>query len=154
MSLRILIYALVFSITNVFAQDYFWTGNANSVDFFDENNWIDLSTGLTPQTGTIEPNQDINFNLNLTCDVIANAPIKFGNGSLSIENGSLNAINIVDGTIKMKENGYLELSDNSPLNNNTLIDFLNPLSWIKCPSINPTTFANSHLSQISINQAA
>tara|TARA_B110000003_G_scaffold275736_1_gene319270 strand:- start:7069 stop:9279 length:2211 start_codon:yes stop_codon:yes gene_type:complete len=51
------------------AQDYYWTGNGDGTDFFQEANWIDSTSGLNPDDETINPSQPIEFNLFLTCEV-------------------------------------------------------------------------------------
>ena len=55
------------------AQDYHWTGEGDGIDFFQEANWVDLTSGLNPDDDTINPSQSIDFNLFLTCDAIADS---------------------------------------------------------------------------------
>ena len=51
------------------AQEYYWTGDGDGTDFFQEANWIDVVSELPPANGTINPSQPIDFNLFLTCEV-------------------------------------------------------------------------------------
>ena len=51
------------------AQEYYWTGDGDGIDFFQEANWIDVVSELPPANGTINPSQPIDFNLFLTCEV-------------------------------------------------------------------------------------
>lgn len=61
---------LIFIVSQILsAQDYYWTGNGDGTDFFQEANWIDINTGLNPEDETINPSQLIEFNLFLTCEV-------------------------------------------------------------------------------------
>ena len=62
---------LIFSIV-ISSQSYEWTGNGDDVDFFNESNWNDTTSGDQPQIGSMEPNQPIDFNLYISCDVYAN----------------------------------------------------------------------------------
>ena len=63
---------MVFLIHNfVFAQDYYWTGNGGDDNFFNESNWSDPNSGQSPQNGSIDPSQSIDYNLLLSCTVSA-----------------------------------------------------------------------------------
>ena len=136
---------------HTFAQEYWWSGNGNNTDFFDETNWININNGQLPPFGTINPNQNIDYVLNLTCSVNSNAKIKFGSGSLVIEDGTLTATEIDGGIVTINSNGYLNLTSNTPLINNTLIKFTNPLSWMRCTGVSPQDFENLYTSQIYVN---
>jgi len=61
------------SINFLFAQDYYWTGNGGNNDFFNESNWSDLNSGQSPQNGSIDPSQPIDFDLLLSCTVSTNS---------------------------------------------------------------------------------
>ena len=68
-------------------QTYTWTGAEEDSDFFNELNWIDPVSDEPPQSGSINPNQSINFNLKLTCDAKAlNENPQFSNISLETPN--------------------------------------------------------------------
>ena len=61
---------MVFLINNFsFAQDYYWTGNGGDDNFFNESNWSDPNSGQSPQNGSIDPSQSIDYNLLLSCTV-------------------------------------------------------------------------------------
>ena len=69
------------------AQDYYWTGEGQDQDFFNEKNWINPHTNEPPENGSIEPSQPINFDLLLSCeastisseetDIISQTPVLF-----------------------------------------------------------------------------
>ena len=114
-----------------FGQEYFWKENLNNQDFFDENNWIDTLTGLNAPSFSIEPNQDIDLDLNLTCNSYADYPIRFGLGSITISNGTLFANRIDSGIVNISNLGYLVMIDSVPFVNNSQINLLSKLSSIK-----------------------
>jgi len=71
-STKYFIYILFFLSTNfLFAQDYYWTGNGEDQDFFNEENWINPSNNQPPENGSIDPSQPINFDLLLSCEASA-----------------------------------------------------------------------------------
>ena len=55
-----------------FSQTFLWEGESGDAYFFNENNWVNSVSGEHPPTGSINPNEAINFNLNLNCDVYTN----------------------------------------------------------------------------------
>tara|TARA_Y100000385_G_scaffold291169_1_gene367619 strand:- start:2708 stop:3694 length:987 start_codon:yes stop_codon:yes gene_type:complete len=52
------------------AQDCYWTDNGGDADFFNEANWVHTLTGQSPQNGSINISQPIDFNLFLSCSVV------------------------------------------------------------------------------------
>ena len=90
-------FCVLFLITNtLFAQDYYWLGNGGDDDFFNESNWFNDSLGQSPQSGTIDPNQPIAYNLLLSCEVSAlssplNEIVFEPSKTLYISNGVLEA---------------------------------------------------------------
>ena len=68
---RIIIFSLLLLSLKSFAQGYVWTGSGGDANFFNELNWIDIQSGQAPQTGSIDPNQSIDFDMFLSCDVKA-----------------------------------------------------------------------------------
>ena len=42
-------------------------------NFFNELNWFDTATGQSPEIGSIDPFEAINFDLNLTCNAVASS---------------------------------------------------------------------------------
>jgi hypothetical protein len=52
-----------------FSQTYIWEGESGDSCFFNENNWINSISGEHPSPDTINPNEPINFDLHLNCDV-------------------------------------------------------------------------------------
>lgn len=68
---QIITFSLLLLSLKSFAQGYAWTGSGGDADFFNEVNWIDVNSGQAPQNGSIDPNQSIDFDLFLSCDVTA-----------------------------------------------------------------------------------
>ena len=68
---QIITFSLLLLSSKSFAQGYAWTGSGGDADFFNEVNWIDVNSGQAPQNGSIDPNQSIDFDLFLSCDVTA-----------------------------------------------------------------------------------
>ena len=133
-------------------QEYFWKKNPSNQNFFDENNWIDTVTGLSAPSFSIEPNQNIDLNLNLTCDSYADHPIKFGLGSITILKGTLVANRIDSGVVNISNLGYLVIRDSIPFINNSQINLLSRLSSIKLHSVVPIDVKNNYLSFVFYNQ--
>ena len=139
---------------SLYSQSYKWSGVANNQNFFDELNWVSVNSTAVPAAGTINPNQAINFNLFVNCDVNASGQIILANNkTLHIENGSLNGTRISGGTIHIAENGYLNLTGTTPLNtSNTTLNFTSPLAWLKLTNIKPEAYQTSYLSITTVNQ--
>ena len=99
---------LLFISFNLTGQDLKWTG-AEDNDFFNENNWEDFSNGLPPQINTLNSNEQINYNLYLTCNTIANGTIILADGkNLFLENGELITNTITGpGIINLNENAHI-----------------------------------------------
>lgn len=84
---KVLKYILFLCSNLLLAQDYYWTGDGQDQDFFNEENWINPSTNQSPENGSIEPSQPINFDLLLSCeastisseetDIISQTPVLF-----------------------------------------------------------------------------
>ena len=97
-----------------YGQQYQWTGSAENLDFFDELNWKDTTTSEIPTVNSINPGQMIEFDLYITCEVVANNDIYLGeNGKITIINGQLSGVSVSGiGNIIMGESSYIYL-DNS-----------------------------------------
>ena len=61
---------IVFSL-NLYTQDYVWTGNGTDSNFFNEENWVDVTTSQPPSVGSLEPSQVIYKDLSISCIVNA-----------------------------------------------------------------------------------
>jgi hypothetical protein len=61
---------IVFSL-NLYTQDYIWTGNGADSNFFNEENWVDVTTSQPPPVGSLEPSQVIYKDLSISCIVHA-----------------------------------------------------------------------------------
>lgn len=150
----ILNYCIILFLCNssLFSQSYQWTGAANNQNFFDELNWIEINSANIPPTGTINPNQVINFNLYLSCEVNSSGFVLLANNvTLNIQNGSLNGTRVSGGNINIGENGYLNLTGVTPLVN-TNINFSSPLGWLKLTKIKPINYQNNYFQNTTINQ--
>ena len=149
---------VLFLITNsLLSQDYYWTGNGGDDDFFNESNWFNNNMGQSPQSGTIEPNQPIAYDLLLSCDVSALstplASIVFEpTRTLYISNGVLEANSFSGGTLVLNENSYVHLHDYEPLKNNAIVHFNSPLSWLRLQNVNPDQVDDVYLSFFLINE--
>ena len=149
----ILFFFLALISIEVAAQDYSWSGNANDNDFFNESNWINESTGLSPENGTINPSQPIDFNLFLSCEVEANGTIVLNDSkTLTVSNGILNAISINGGQIKLNNNSYINLNADSPLSISVQVYFNSDISWMRLYNVHPEEAYENHLSNIYVSQ--
>lgn len=150
-------FCVLFLITNtLFAQDYYWLGNGGDDDFFNESNWFNDSLGQSPQSGTIDPNQPIAYNLLLSCEVSAlssplNEIVFEPSKRLYISNGVLEANSISGGTLVLNEKSYVHLQDFEPLKNNATIHFNSPLSWLRLQNVNPNQVNENYVSYFFIN---
>ncbi|MFH4969508.1 glycosyl hydrolase [Gaetbulibacter sp. M240] len=155
---ELLTFLILVSTLSVNSQDLAWTGNASNSDFFDEENWQNSSTNLPPSAGTIDPNQAININLQISdaglTEIVATGVINLGTGTLSITNSSLKANAISSGSLVINGDAYLTLSDTSPLQNNVSVNFTSDVGWIRTLSKKPSEILNDHLSQFAINSSA
>ena len=122
-------------------QQYQWTGAAENFDFFDELNWKDTSTFETPSSNSINPGQAIEFELYITCKVIADNQINLGeNGKIFIVNGELEGDSIVGlGNIVMGESSYLNLFNTYPIEEGLTMTFESNQSWIRLYNVEPFT---------------
>ena len=123
-----------------YGQQYLWTGSSENLDFFDELNWKDTTTSETPSEDSINPGQAIEFDLFITCEVVANNDINLGeNGKITIINGQLYADSISGGgNIVMHESSYLYLDGSYPIEEGLLINFESNKSWVRLSEVNPT----------------
>lgn len=151
---RYLLFFLLLVISSYgLAQDYSWSGSANDHDFFNESNWVDTSTGLSPENGSINPFQPIHFNLYLSCNVEANEAIVLNDSNtLHISNGILNAISISGGQVNLNEDSYINLSASIPLSNSVQIHLNSDISWLRLSNVNPNDAYSNYLSTIFVSQ--
>ena len=100
-----------------YAQQYQWTGASGDIDFFNELNWKDTSTSEIPSNNSINPGENIEFELFISCEVSAENEIYLGeNGKITIVNGELNGDSINGfGSIILGESSYLNLENSYPL---------------------------------------
>ena len=124
-----------------YAQQYQWTGDSNTQDFFDELNWKNILTSETPPPNSINPEVSIDFELLLSCDVVANNEISLGeNGKITIVNGELHGELISGiGQINLFESSYIYLESMYPIDESITINFNSHNSWILFRNVNPTT---------------
>ena len=97
-----------------------WIGTENN-DFFNENNWQDLTNGLPPEANTLNPGQEIIYNLYLTCNTIAEGIIILADEKhLFLENGELITNKISGlGNVSLKENAHIIVEENLEFNETT-----------------------------------
>ena len=53
------------------SQSLTWSGGGGDDNFFNELNWYDITTDQSPEIGSIDPFEAINFDLNLNCNAVA-----------------------------------------------------------------------------------
>lgn len=71
---KILIFSCFFLFQlQIRSQSLIWSGAGGDNNFFNELNWFDTATGQPPETGSIDPFEVINFDLNLTCNAVASS---------------------------------------------------------------------------------
>ena len=122
-------------------QQYQWTGSSENLDFFDELNWKDTTTSEIPSDDSINPGQAIEFELYITCEVVANNDINLGeNGKITIINGQLIGDSISGvGNIVMDESSYLYLDSSYPIEEGLSVTFESNKSWIRLNNVEPFT---------------
>ena len=106
---RYLVYLFIQITFSFNAQEYQWTGNANSQDFFNELNWKETTTDEYPPMNSINPEEPIQFNLYITCNVVADGEINLeGNIKITIVDGELYTDKITGiGQIILNDSAYL-----------------------------------------------
>ncbi len=124
-----------------YAQQYQWTGASGDVDFFNELNWKDSSTSEIPSANSINPGQMIEFDLYITCEVIANDNINLGeNGKITIINGELSGVSVSGvGNIIMGESSYIYLDNSYPIGEGLSITFESNDTWIRLNNVKTST---------------
>lgn len=148
---------IVFIILNIsfgFCQQLVWTGNGGNNDFFDEGNWEDSSTNLSPALNTINPNQAINLDLivnNTFDDIVANGMIDLGTGSLIITSANIIAEAISGSNLELNNEAYIDLTSATALQNNVNVNFNSGLAWIRTLNLKGVDIETNYLSQILVN---
>ena len=124
-----------------YAQQYQWTGASGDVDFFNELNWKDSTTSEIPSANSINPGQMIEFDLYITCEVIANDDINLGeNGKITIINGELSGVSVSGvGNIIMGESSYIYLDNSYPIGEGLSITFESNKTWIRLNNVKTST---------------
>jgi hypothetical protein len=140
------------------SQDLQWTGKAMNLDFFDEANWEDPNTEIAPIAGTLEPQSPVNMHLlieDAANNIISQDVIDLGSGSITLVNAELVAPAISSGRVTIGYDAYLSLTDNNPVSENTIVDFLSGIGWLKLSAVEPGEVLNQLLSQfLAKGQAA
>ena len=124
-----------------YAQQYQWTGASGDIDFFNELNWKDSTTSEIPSANSINPGQMIEFDLYITCEVIANDDINLGeNGKITIINGELSGVSVSGvGNIIMGESSYIYLDNSYPIGEGLSITFESNKTWIRLNNVKTST---------------
>ena len=124
-----------------YAQQFQWTGASGDVDFFNELNWKDSTTSEIPSTNSINPGQMIEFDLYITCEVIANDDINLGeNAKITIINGELSGVSLSGvGNIIMGESSYMYLDNSYPIGEGLSITFESNNTWIRLNNVQTST---------------
>ena len=124
-----------------YAQQYQWTGASGNINFFDELNWKNTSTSEIPSNNSINPGENIEFELFITCEVFAEDEINLGeNGKITIINGQLNGDSISGvGSIFLGESSYINLENSYPLHEGLSITFESNKSLIRLFNVEPNS---------------
>ena len=135
------VYIFIFFGLNTIAQEYHWSGSSNTEDFFDEFNWKETTTDEYPPTNSINPEEPIQFNLFITCNVVANGEISLEeNVKITIINGELDAEKIRGiGEIILNESSYLNINTSYPIDEGILIKINSDKSWVRLYDLEPTS---------------
>ena len=136
------------------AQDLKWIGTENN-DFFNENNWQDLSNGLPPEANTLNPGQEIIYNLYLTCNTIAEGIIILADEKyLFLENGELITNKILGlGNVSLNENAHIIVEESLEFNETTFY-FISSNSSLTLKNNSPTnSYENLEYFYVSGNSA-
>ena len=135
------VYIFIFFGLNTIAQEYHWSGSSNTEDFFDEFNWKETTTDEYPPTNSINPEEPIQFNLFITCNVVANGEIILEeNVKITIINGELDAEKIRGiGEIILNESSYLNINTSYPIDEGILIKINSDKSWVRLYDLEPTS---------------
>ena len=144
------------------AQDIVWTGSASNNDFFDEGNWKNSVTNVSPISGSIDPDVAVNLALqisNVGSKIIALGAINLGTGSLVVSNTELKAQAIygAGGNVTINEGAYLEFTDAIPFKasgSRAMLNFTSGLAWIRTPNYAPRTIQITNMAQIRVNGVA
>ncbi len=152
-NLRTLLILFVGLFTN--AQTFIWTGATNN-DFFNETNWRDSVTNITPASNTINPslNIDLSLQINISANITASGSIQFGTGSLALGQANITATSLSGGTVTINENGYIDLSAASPFLNNVQINFTSGIGWVKTTNYKTSSVSANNIGQIKVNNIA
>ncbi|WP_242085566.1 glycosyl hydrolase [Aestuariivivens sediminis] len=158
MKKEFIILIILMTLFQSYSQQLTWTGFAANNDFFDETNWKDSMTDLPPEIGTIDADQPINIDLEISDSslevILASGIINLGSGTLSITSSALEADALSSGHVIINSNAYLNLNHASPFQNGIAIDFTSDMGWIRTLNKNPQSILNDHIGQITVNGAA
>ncbi len=138
-----------------FGQDLEWTGNAGNLDFFDENNWLDIVSNTIPPANSLIADMPIDLNLkiqNTTQSIFANGTIHLGTGSLTLIEANLSAHSLENGTITLGEEAYLTLSSALPILGNAQFNFTSSNAWLKTEDLKPSEVDANYLDSFKVNQ--
>lgn len=140
----------------LFSQQLEWTGDAKNNDFFDETNWKDATSHVSPDQGTLDAGVEITANLllkNAVEKVNANGTIKLAaTAELIIQSSHLIADGLSGGNCIIKQDGYVDLLEADPLKNGVNIQLLSGIGWVRTFKLGGRTVYNQYLSKIKVNE--
>lgn len=139
-------------VSKLYCQKLIWSGTEDT-NFFNETNWLVEGSNTAPEPNTINPLTAINRELVIDNANFVNADgiVNLGSGSLSVASTNINGTAIQNGILIVNEGGYINLIDESALQNNTSVAINHPLSWLRLEKTNPQVVLDHHLNQISVN---
>lgn len=130
-----------------------WTGGASNNQFFDEGNWVN-SAGNVPAQGTINPDQNINQNLEITdvtTKISSTGNAFLGTGTLTITNATVELDRVDGGKVVIQDRGYLDLNGTDPLTNAVVIDLISGVGWVRTLNKSTSSINTNNLSQLKVS---
>ena len=137
-----------------YSQALQWTGKSLNGDFFDENNWVNTESGITPEPGTVDPGKAINIDLSINGNknvISADGEIVLGTCNMYVKEATLKAASLSEGIVELDTNAYIDISDPDPLRSNISINLLAGLTWVRTFQTSASDFLNNYISNIKVN---
>jgi len=135
------------------ADEIIWKGTIDN-DFFNELNWQVSGSDISPENGTIDPNQTINHQLviaNSPQEIIANGIISLGTQTLSVNNASVKADAIYNGTLVIGSGAYVLLYSGTPLTGTSEVNFKPDAGWLKLTHLETKITLSNNIHRFKID---
>lgn len=138
-----------------YAQQLNWTGNAGNFNFFDEQNWIETTSGAPPTSDVLSAGIAIPFSLTISGEagqIVAIGEINLASGNLNLTSTNLKADAISGGNVILNTDAYVELASDLPFKNGVIFDLNSGLAWIKTLRYKGADILSQSINQIKVNQ--